>query len=309
MKIPYHRALALKEFDKITIYSRINSCLDQTQLTNGIYVRYLESKIREMYNVKYVIATSSCTQALNICLRYWLKTMQRDQVGRYRVQLPSFIWESLEYITSGFHKFHTDINKNTWLQEEPFPCISLYLHTFGNIGVSKHGNTIYDGSHCLGAKFEEIGLATCISLAPTKMITSMEGGLILTNDTPLYEFAKEYRDKCCRMSEIHAIFGLQFLNYLNKILDWKKWCYISYERHIPGQFQSIPNNSSHNTIGFLNTEKLKIPDDIETRQYYVPLRKGLKNTDFVYENMVCLPSYYNAPIGEIIDKIKELNGL
>ena len=305
MNIPYHRALALKEFDKITIYSRINSCLDLTQLTNGIYVKHLENRIKEMYDVKYVIATSSCTQALLLCINW--------QQGFNMFQTPSFTWKSIlriaHLISIGRVKY-TDIDRNTWLpMENKNISRSIYLHTFGNIGKSIAGNVIYDGSHCLGAKFEDIGVATCISLAPTKMITSMEGGLILTNRKDLYESVRYTRDICCRMSEIHAIFGIQYLNYLDKILDWKKKCFELYKNAIPGQFQKIPYNSSYNTIGFLNTEKLKIPDDIETRQYYVPLRKGLKNTDFVYENMVCLPSYYNAPIGEIIDRIKEVNNL
>ncbi len=305
MKIPYHRALALKEFDKITIYSRINSCLDLTQLTNGIYVKHLENRIKEMYDVKYVIATSSCTQALLICMI----NLRNETLSTFYI--PSFTWESIEHILGTMCEtpLYFDIDKETWLPKEVFSYNALYLHTFGNIGISKATNTIYDGSHCLGVKFEDIGLATCISLAPTKMITSMEGGLILTNDKPLYEFAKEYRDKCCRMSEIHAIFGLQYLNYLSKILQWKKECFKSYKNALPGRFQNIPYNSSYNTIAFLNIKNLKIPKEIETRKYYEPLRKGLKNTDYVYKHIIALPSWYNCPIDKVIKLIKEENDL
>ena len=303
--IPFHKPYPLRQYDKAVIFNKIDNMLKNGKLTNDQHVRKLENQIRQIHGVDHVIATSSCTQALMICLRY-LRINFYDHI-----QCSAFTWKSINHIlrTIQFTVNWRDIQRDTWLQDECEAYASLYNHTFGNIGVSNVETTIYDGSHCLGAKFEDIGLATCISLAPTKLITSMEGGVILTNDTKLYNFAIEYRNKCCRMSEIHAIIGIQYLRYLDKILDWKKKCYILYERHIPGQFQSIPNNSSHNTIGFLNTEKLKIPDEIETRQYYIPLRKGLKNTDFVYENMVCIPSWYNAPIEEIIKKIRVLNNL
>lgn len=303
--IPFHKPFKLKQYDRAVIFNKIDNMLDSGKLSNGNHVRILENQISHIHGVDHVIATSSCTQALMICLKYALE----KSYGNNYLQTTPFTWESINYLISTYDIIWRDIHSNTWLINKENQNLSLYLHTFGNIGVSKSEDVIYDGSHCLGAKFKDLGLATCISLAPTKMITSMEGGLILTNDVKLYNFSIEYRDKCCRMSEVHAIFGLQYLRHLEEVLFFKKRSYNQYKRNIPGQFQEIPNNSNYNTIGFLNIDKLKIPDDIETKQYYVPLLKGLKNTDFVHENMVCLPSWYNAPIGEIIDKIKELNDL
>jgi len=302
--IPYHEPYPLNQYDKTKIFIDIDNIIDSGKLTNGRYVEMLEERIRDIHNVNFVIAVSSCTQALNICINY----MDR------RIQLPAFIWNSLIYPLHAQDKNYKfiDINQEDWLPTESIELPErqpIFLHTFGNIGQSIYDDAVYDGSHCLGAEFRDIGLATCISLAPTKLITSMEGGLILTNEPELEMFARDYRDKCCRMSEVHAAFCIQNLRYIHRALAWKKKCYNLYKKNIPGQFQKIPDNSSYNTIGFLNTEKLKIPDDIGTRQYYVPLIKGLKNTDFVYENMICLPSYYNAPIGYIIDKIRELNSL
>ncbi|MCK5642391.1 MAG: DegT/DnrJ/EryC1/StrS family aminotransferase, partial [Gammaproteobacteria bacterium] len=190
---------------------------------------------------------------------------------------------------------------------------SLYLNTFGNIGKSVKSNAIYDSSHCLGANIEEIGLAHVLSLAPTKLVTSCEGGLILTNNKPLFDFAKEYRDKCSRMSEIHALIGLRTLEYINQVLEWKERVWHYYKSYIPGKFQEIPNNSNYNTIGFLNTEELHIPKNIKYKQYYEPIwDNGVMektNTKKIYDQMVCLPSYHGCPYVRIVDDILEMNGL
>lgn len=305
--IPYHRPFKLRQYDRAVIFNKIDNMLDSGKLSNDHHVQVLENQIGHIHGVDHVIATSSCTQALMICLKYALENSYENNY----LQTTPFIWESINYLIStvNFNPIWRDIDSNTWLINRENQNLSLYLHTFGSVGVSGSEDVIYDGSHCLGAKFIDLGLATCISLAPTKMITSMEGGIILTNDKQLYKFAREYRDKCCRMSEVHAIFGLQYLRYLDKILEWKKKLYQTYKKHIPGQFQEIPNNSSYNTIAFLNIKNLKIPKEIEIRKYYTPLKDGLKNTDYVYKHIIALPSWYNCPINEIIDKIKEENDL
>jgi len=302
--IPYHRPIQLSDYDKFIMTTRIEGCLDSGQLTNGIWVRELERKVKEMYDIEHVIATSSCTQALLTCL-YRLQTP---------IQIPAFNWWSDIYVLMFLNKgtCFNDIDRETWLPIETKPIDSLYLHTFGNIGHSFNPNAIYDASHCFGAKIEEFGLATCISLAPTKLITGGDGGLILTNEDKFARYLTEMRDKCCRMPETNAIIALQTLQYLDKVLEWKLKVRTYYEKKIPGEFQKITNNSNHNTIGFINSNDLKIPDTFDWRRYYEPLTKDLNNlpnTKLIYENIVCLPSYYDCPYEEITEQILEVNGL
>lgn len=297
--IPFHRPFALSWDEHGLIHDRISNCLESGQLTNGENVRLLEGKIKEMYNVEYCIATSSATMGLMLCLEYC-----KDDI----VKLPAFNWWSDKYALDFIKKTHmyVDIDKETWL---PKSACNLYLNTFGNVGECEYEDTIYDSTHCLGAKITDIGLAHVFSLAPTKLVTSCEGGLIITNNSEFAEWARERRDKMCRMSEVHAIIGLQYLAHLPEILEWKRDVYHYYNAHLPGQFQVIPNNSTYNTIAFINTEGLQIPEHITTRQYYEPLKKGLVNTDFVYSKIICLPSFYNVDYKGIVGAIKEVNGL
>lgn len=289
----------------IYISNKIKDIIKSGQLTNGKYVQRLEESIKKYYNVKYCLATSSCTLGLMMCTAFF-------KPAYFDVSM--FNWWSDKYLLDFLcQKIKwVDINKETWLPEEINPLFSLYINTFGNIGISKSKEAIYDSSHCLGAKIKDIGLANVFSLAPTKLITSCEGGLVITNNNCLYDFVKERRDRMARMSEIHAFIGLYYFNnYLDAALRWKKNAYEYYRTKIPGQFQKISENSSYNTIGFINDKKLLIPPEIETRQYYEPIHdNGLEsNTKYVYENIVCLPSYYNCNIEKITELILNENNM
>lgn len=218
-KIPFHRPFPLPEIDLRTIQTEIRKVLKSGQLSkNGIWCQKLEERIKEIYDVKYVLATSNCTSGIMICL---------DFLENRYIQVPMFQWKSVGYVLEALKKDvkWVDIDPETWLPQMDGFGYGLYINTFGNIGSRKEESngcdTIYDSSHCLGGKIKEWGLAHVFSLAPTKLITSCEGGLILTNDRDLYNFAKERRDTMARMSEIHAVIGNMFLDHMNLIMGWK----------------------------------------------------------------------------------------
>jgi dTDP-4-amino-4,6-dideoxygalactose transaminase len=213
-----------------------------------------------------------------------------------------------------------DIDMGSWLMfqnklpKKPHAETIFPTHTFGNtleLEEPDDYRTVFDGAHSLGSEIREFGAATVLSLAPTKLVTSCEGGLVLTNHKYLEDFVRFRRDKCARMSEVHALVGLKTLFYLDRIKSWKNGVFNYYSRQIPGQFQEVPYDSNYNTIGFLNTEHLKIPEHIETRQYYSPIyyMELLPNAFEVYKNIVCLPSWYGVDFRQIVEDIKEANDL
>jgi dTDP-4-amino-4,6-dideoxygalactose transaminase len=271
-------------------------------LSNGPIVEMLEEAIREMYDVEHVIAVSSCTQGL-LMISYF---------PEMRFNTPAFTWKSINTLARirGYKPHYIDINPKTWLMKPitKGPIGTIANHTFGNISyVSEREHVIYDGAHALGADLQDIGMATVFSLAPTKLVTSCEGGLILTNDDELGKLWKETRDYSCRMSEPHAHYGLYTLTMLEEILEWKRSCYEYYKKELPGIFQEIPNNSNYNTIGMLTN--LKIPPHIECKKYYEPLsfEEHLKATKYVYNKIVCLPSWFGCDIEKVVHDILEYN--
>jgi len=301
--IPFHRPFPLNEMELRNIKFEVDRIIESGQVSNDTWNRVLEGEIQKLYDVKYCLTTNNCTMGLLICLAF----LEKD---RY-IQVPMFNWWSDLYVLNYLKKniAWNDVDMKTWLPIENYGGYSLYLNTFGNIGRSKKINAIYDSSHCLGAKITNFGLAHVFSLAPSKLITSCEGGLIITNNDDLYEFALERRNRTSRLSEIHALIGCVYLQHLDEILKWKKKVRVYYEKHIPGQFQEILDNSTHNTIGFLNTEKLKIPDHITIKQYYEPIHdNGIENNSKkIYEQIICLPSWYGVNYKNIVEDILEFN--
>lgn len=266
-------------------------------LSNGDKVRELEKAIKELYDVDYVIACSSCTQGLMLAISL-IK-------GWYHI--PAFTWISVKYALNLMKQSYSylDISKTTWhINDFNVPC-SIPNHTFGSVYESATERVIYDGAHALGSKIKEFGLATIFSLAPTKLVTSCEGGIIVTNDKERYDYLKELRDRVSRMSEPNAAYGLETLKSLDEVLAWKKKLFNYYSHHLPGIFQQIPHNSNYNTIGFLTD--LKIPPHIEYKKYYEPLDFSLPNTKFVYNHIVCLPSWYGVDYEKVVDDILSYN--
>ena len=90
---------------------------------------------------------------------------------------------------------------------------------------------VEDAAHAHGSTFNgrgagSFGVAGTFSFYPTKVMTSGEGGMIVTNDRRIYDEALVYRDQGksgftanihtrlgynWRMSELHAIVGLSQL--------------------------------------------------------------------------------------------------
>jgi len=305
-EISYHKVYPFSEYDIKEMFKKMKECLISGQLTNGKYVRKLEEKIKNIYDIDYCIATTNCSLGLFLCYQFfnWLKP----------IHLPNFTWISVDLITEGLFKLYHDIDLDTWLMKNiPSYGIISPNHTFGNICNIRTKNKekiIFDGAHALMSKIDFFGDATVFSLAPTKLITSCEGGIIVTNNKELAKFVSERRTKIARMSELHAIVGITTLKYINEIRNKKKEIYNAYSNSIPGKFQYIEKSSNYNTIGFLNTDNLKIPPSIQTKQYYFPLKKEqCPNSWDVYSKMVCLPSWYDVDYSLIIEKILEYNNI
>jgi dTDP-4-amino-4,6-dideoxygalactose transaminase len=282
--IPYHRPSRM-------VYG-------SHMLSNDEQVRELEENIKSYYDVDYVIACSSASIGLLICsnvLHYGIKPY---------ISTPSFGWKSIADIIKlrNIEHKYVDIDRNTWLANT---FCNLPVHTFGNIIESPKVNVVYDGAHALGAKIKYFGDATVFSLAPTKLVTACEGGIIVTNNKSFAEICTEYRNNISRMSEPNAFYGNSTFKEIDKFLDWKESLYHYYKRKLPGIFQEIPHSSNYNTIGMLTD--LKIPPHIQVKKYYEPLDFSLPNTKYVYNKIVCLPSWYGVDYEKVVNDILEYN--
>ena len=107
------------------------------------------------------------------------------------------------------------------------------------------------------------GDAASFSFYPTKVMTSGEGGMIVTNDDRMAEEAHIYRDQGkagfltnfhtrlgnnWRMSEVHAVIGLSQLARLDEFIAHRNHIAEIYDEGLPGLPDLTPIRPSENGV-------------------------------------------------------------
>jgi dTDP-4-amino-4,6-dideoxygalactose transaminase len=112
---------------------------------------------------------------------------------------------------------------------------------------------VEDAAHAHGSRMGSIyagniGLLAAFSFFPTKVITSAEGGMLVTNDAQLAERARILRDQAkvqnanlhetegynWRMSEIHAILGRSQLSLIEDFIAQRTAVAVGYDELLDG---------------------------------------------------------------------------
>jgi dTDP-4-amino-4,6-dideoxygalactose transaminase len=306
-QIPFYVLPKLSESQIEHITNEVAKVMRTGQITNGLNVRQLEERTKQLHGVDYAVACSSATQGMWIAL----KTLKIKAI-----MVQAFTWKSLQYILPS-ETFFCDINKNTWLMNQQSNDLNALIvtHTFGNTDLaeqnSENQTIIYDGAYSLGADLPEIGDATVLSLTATKTVTSCEGGLILTNNRKLANEAEEIRDKCSRMSELNAIVGLTYCGMLDEILAKKKRIFDYYNAHLPFRSQKTSRyGTNYGFYGCLVPNRDVLLDNlkrkVDVRIRYEPLQKGFPATDEIASKIVILPCYPDLDPSTVVNYVNEV---
>jgi len=190
----------------------IKSVLASGWVTQGPFVENFESKVRKISTCRFAIATTSCTSALHLALL-------AAGIGHGdRVILPSFTFiataNAVEY--TGARPVFCDIDLETFnismsslkkvLSKQKSGddiCAIIPVHLFGLcapmpdiIELAKKRNIVIieDAACALGSSINgkmagSFGSAGCFSFHPRKIVTTGEGGMVVTND-------KQFANKC-----------------------------------------------------------------------------------------------------------------
>lgn len=197
----------------------VEAVLRSDFLTQGPAIERFEQRVAQYCGVKYAVAVCNATSALHIaCLAAGL--------GK-----GDLLWTSpITFVASancarycGADVDFVDIDENTYnmsvsaleqkLQEAKrqgrLPKIVVPVHMAGQScdmrAIKKlseeYGFTLLeDASHCIGADYADTKVGSCaysdmavLSFHPVKIITTGEGGMVLTNDAALYEQLCLYR--------------------------------------------------------------------------------------------------------------------
>lgn len=235
---------------KKNILNDINFCLETGNLSNGRFVNKFEEDLKKYFNSKYALSVNSGGTALELAI---LSMGLRNK----EIIVPSqtFIASPNSISRAGLKPVYCDIKYNTGCLDpkEVLKKINkktgaiMYVHMFGIMNddifkirsICKRKNLflIEDASHAHGAKLKgvyagNIGDIGCFSLFATKIITTGEGGFILTKNKKIFERFKSLRNygkdektqkfiylsNNFRLSEISSILGIYQLKLLKSFI-------------------------------------------------------------------------------------------
>ncbi len=313
----------------------------------GPYVTKFEQEFAKFVGTKYAIATNSGTSALLAALSA-LGIKQGDEVI-----LPSFAFVAAAeaVVWTGATPVFADIDLSTYTIDPDSikECITpntkaiIVVHLYGMPAdmdpimeiAEEHGlYVIEDAAQAHGAKYKgkvvgSIGHVGCFSFYATKIITTGEGGMVVTNDKELADkifairnhgetspYRSFYLGLNLRMTEIQAALGLSQLRKIRKFLKKRRENARKLTKEIGGMAPIIvpvvPKDRKHSWYVYtirIRTRSGKVRDKIvqklkekgiDARVYYsrpihlmpyytVYKTKPLRKTKLATKQVICLP--------------------
>jgi perosamine synthetase len=206
-EIPFYVPWITKD-DKRAVSQALNS----RWLTGGPLVSSFESVFANYVGTKFAVAVNSCTAALHLSMRA-LNIGPGDEVI---VPDLTFAATANAALFVGAKPVFADIDEHTFnlSPKEVLKKITsktkaiVPVHYGGQscdmkeileIAKDYHLNVVEDCAHSLGAKYDgkmtgSFGELGCFSFYPTKIITTLEGGMITTNDEKLHKRLRLLRE-------------------------------------------------------------------------------------------------------------------
>ncbi len=247
MEVPAARVVFPEE-DRAEIAADIMDILASGALTLGRYTERFETAFGAAHSAPHAVATSSGTAALDIILR-------TAGVGGHEVIVPAntFFATAAAVLQAGGRPVFADVDAATFALSRatveaaltPATAAVVLVHIGGLITpevdeirylCAERGiPLIEDAAHAHGSSYDgrfagSFGLAGAFSFYPTKVVTSGEGGMVLTASTHVRDEARIYRDQgkgaytanhhvrlgsAMRMSELHAATGFVHMRRMN----------------------------------------------------------------------------------------------
>lgn len=249
------------EFKKI-----ITKVFKNNYISEGVISKTFEKKLKNLINVKHCLITNSGSSALVLALKA-LNIKQNDEVI-----IPNITFQATANAVNliGGKVVLCDINKENLLMD-PYDLknkINKKTKAIIFVNVSGRGENIFqinklakqkniplieDSSEALFSKFGKkyygtVGDIGCFSFAPNKIITTGQGGLLVTNINRYYKKMLIYKNQGktdtsfinsdsydsegfnFRSTDINAALGLSQLRYIEKRKRKLKQIYQYYKK-------------------------------------------------------------------------------
>lgn len=238
------------------VFTSIKDTIESNNWVCGNNVAELESAMCRLVGMKYAVAVANATVAIELAIQ------SLNPHAEAEIITPSFTYQSAvtAIIKTGCKPVFADINKqyvvdvdlvSSLITENTvaiigtdmfgFPCDAIALRS---IASDRGVDFIEDASQAIGAKLQghHVGILSDIaifSFYATKNVGCGEGGILLTNDSIIYERAMRLREanlvlvestlektllvgSNLRMSEITAPLAINGINNLSNIVSSRR---------------------------------------------------------------------------------------
>ncbi|MDD5417525.1 MAG: DegT/DnrJ/EryC1/StrS family aminotransferase [Candidatus Nanoarchaeia archaeon] len=318
MKVPPVK-ICFSEQDKANIKNEIDEVLSSGMLTLGKHNKRFEEEFSKYTGSKHAIAVNSGTSSLEIPLRI-------TGVKGKNVIVPTntFFATPASVVHAGGNVKFADVDVETLsinaetvkeLADENTTAMMM-VHIGGIISPEvekiqkfcRENNItlIEDAAHAHGCSINgknagTFGKASSFSFYPTKVITSGEGGMIITDDDEIDRRARIFRDQGkasfttndavemgynWRMSEVHAIIGYHQLKRLDEFIENRNKIAQIYNKELNDVDKIQP---------------LKLPENSRCNYYkYIAVLDSSVNRDVFKKTLK--ENYEVSCSGEVYDK-------
>ncbi|WP_375577901.1 DegT/DnrJ/EryC1/StrS family aminotransferase [Marivirga tractuosa] len=309
---------------------------------NGPLVNEFELRLKEYLGLDHLLYVSNGTIALQLAIKALdLKGEIITTPFSYVATTSSIVWEGCTpvFVDIDEHTLNIDPTKIETAITDKTSAI-LATHCFGNACdidaidtiANKHNlKVIYDAAHCFGTKYKdksifEYGDVSITSLHATKLMHSVEGGLVITKKPELLKrmaymrnFGHDGPEKFNgvgingKNSEFHAAMGLCVLDDISLIIAKRKSQASYYDKTLENLIVRKPKIQENCNFNFayypiiFNDEETCIRskkeleiNEIFPRRYFYPSLSSLdyveksntKVSDKISRKILCLPLYY-----------------
>jgi perosamine synthetase len=325
----------------------LTDCINANWITAGNKVKQFELAVAEKHKVKHAVAMCNGTLAL------WAILEAIDVKGQ-EVIVPDFTFIASAGAVSwvGGIPIFADINRET-LQIDPQSVKQLInsktkaimpVNIFGKNydvdaikAIADEHNLIIieDAAQAFGVSYKgqmagTFGIASMISFFGDKIISSAEGGMVLTDDETIYGkvlrlknqgnlktgcYVNETLGLNLRMSDLHAAVALGQLEKFDWIVKRKLEVYELYKEHGVNLLPINKGELPFRVVAFVKDAESKRLEmamhDIECRRvfypmhcqpYYLGTEADCPNSIWAYEHGLALPSSVllkDEEIGEV----------
>lgn len=351
-KVPYSRQ-SINQKD----INAVNVVLKSNFLTTGPRIEKFEKKLSKTFGSKYSLAVNSATSALHIACKSlgikkgdYLWTTSISFVASANCAL--YCGAKIDFVDIDDDTFNISIDKlEKKLSKTPknkLPKIIVIVHLSGHpvdmqkiklLSLRFKFKVIEDASHAMGSVYKDSKIGDCkysdiciFSFHPVKIITTGEGGSILTNSKKLlnrmntlrshginrklklknnpWYYDQERLGYNYRMNEIEASLGITQLSRLNKFIKERNRIANIYKNLLDQKkikFQKLVENttsSMHLFVIRVNAKKrykvyynLK-KKGITTNLHYIPIYRHsfYKKFKFKKSNFNNSEKYYHQAI-------------